>query len=127
MTKKTETSSKPARAPFRIRFQRIKGYPDYKIFIATHDSEVVGTFAFLIMENLVNGGLPSGIVEDVAVLAEYQGEGIGRQMMHFAFERCRERGCYKLVLSSNEKRTAAHRFYDSLGFKRHGFSFHVNL
>ena len=110
-----------------VVFQRIKTYPDYKILVATHDSAVVGTFALLIMDNLVNGGLPSGVVEDVAVAAEYQGQGIGKQMMNFAFERCRQRGCYKLVLSSNEKRDAAHRFYESLGFVRHGFSFQVNL
>jgi GNAT superfamily N-acetyltransferase len=110
-----------------VVFRRIKSYPDYKIFVATHDSAVVGTFALLIMDNLVNGGLPSGVVEDVAVAAEYQGQGIGKQMMNFAFERCRQRGCYKLVLSSNEKRQAAHQFYESLGFVRHGFSFRVNL
>ncbi len=111
----------------RAVFRRIGTYPDYKIFVATRDSAVVGTFALLIMDNLVNGGLPSGVVEDVAVAAEYQGQGIGKKMMHFAFERCRQRGCYKLVLSSNEKREAAHRFYESLGFVRHGFSFLVNL
>ena len=108
-------------------FQRIGTYPDYKIFVATHNNVVVGTLALLIMDNLVNGGLPSGVVEDVAVAAEYQGQGIGKQMMSFAFERCRQRGCYKLVLSSNKKRNAAHRFYESLGFVRHGFSFQVNL
>ena len=32
-------------------------------------------------------------------------------------------GCYKMALSSNLKREAAHRFYDSLGFGRHGYSF----
>jgi len=36
---------------------------------------------------------------------------------------CRSAGCYKLALSSNLKRAGAHRFYDSLGFERHGFSF----
>jgi GNAT superfamily N-acetyltransferase len=108
-------------------FQRIRTYPDYKIFVTTCEGKIIGTFALLVMDNLVNGGLPSGIVEDVGLLKEYQGQGIGKQMMNFAFERCRQRGCYKLVLSSNEKRDAAHRFYESLGFVRHGFSFQVNL
>lgn len=108
-------------------FQRIWTYPDYKIFVASREGKIIGTFALLIMDNLVNGGLPSGIVEDVAVMKDNQGQGIGKQMMNFALERCRQRGCYKLVLSSNEKRDAAHRFYESLGFVRHGFSFQVNL
>ena len=79
------------------------------------------------MDNLGHRGTPSAIVEDVVVDATRQGGGIGRQMMHYALERSREAGCYKLVLSSNLKREAAHRFYDSLGFKRHGYSFLMEL
>jgi GNAT superfamily N-acetyltransferase len=44
-------------------------------------------------------------------------------MMEHARDACRRAGCYKLALSSNLKRADAHRFYDSLGFERHGFSF----
>ena len=41
----------------------------------------------------------------------------------FARGRGREQGCYKLALSSGMPREAAHRFYESLGFRRHGYSF----
>jgi GNAT superfamily N-acetyltransferase len=102
-------------------------YPNYHVFVAEQDGEVVGTFALLIMDNLANGGVPSGIVEDVAVLPELQGQGIGKAMMRFAMERCRRDGCYKMMLSSNQIRTEAHRFYEALGFTRHGFSYRVDL
>ena len=46
-------------------------------------------------------------------------------MMQYAVERCRDKDCYKLVLSSNSKRERAHAFYSSLGFERHGFSFRI--
>jgi GNAT superfamily N-acetyltransferase len=75
-------------------------YPNYHVFVAEQDGEVVGTFALLIMDNLANGGVPSGIVEDVAVLPELQGQGIGKAMMRFAMERCRRDGCYKMMLST---------------------------
>ncbi|MBV1733821.1 MAG: GNAT family N-acetyltransferase, partial [Hydrogenophaga sp.] len=52
-----------------------------------------------------------------------QGKGIGRQLMAHAIEQARAAGCYKLALSSNAKRQAAHAFYESLGFQRHGLSF----
>jgi GNAT superfamily N-acetyltransferase len=58
-----------------------------------------------------------------AVLPSRQGQSIGRAMMEHAREACRQAGCYKLALSSNLRREDAHRFYDSLGFERHGFSF----
>jgi GNAT superfamily N-acetyltransferase len=43
--------------------------------------------------------------------------------MAHAIEQARAAGCYKLALSSNAKRQAAHAFYESLGFQRHGLSF----
>lgn len=66
-------------------------------------------------------------MEDVAVLNDLQGKGIGKLMMKFAMEKCKEAGCYKLVLSSNVKRIEAHAFYESLDFEKHGFSFKVKF
>jgi hypothetical protein len=40
--------------------------------------------------------------------------------MGHACEECRLAGCYKLTLSSGLPREGAHRFYESLGFERHG-------
>ena len=108
-------------------FDKFARYPDYTLYVAEQDGEVVGTFALLIMDNLGHLGTPSGIVEDVVVAPARQGHGIGQQMMRFALEHCRQKGCYKLVLSSNAKRERAHAFYESLGFERHGFSFRANL
>lgn len=108
-------------------WERMKSYPDYRIYTACIGERIVGTFALLIMDNLGHLGTPSAIVEDVVVAAEFRGRGIGRGMMDFAMRTARTRGCYKLVLSSNLRRERAHRFYDSLGFERHGHSFRIDL
>ncbi|HKQ31169.1 MAG TPA: GNAT family N-acetyltransferase [Burkholderiales bacterium] len=108
-------------------FTRFQRYPDYKLYVVTDGNDVVGSFALLIMDNLGHLGTPSGVIEDVVVDPSHQGKGIGRQMMAFAIERCRDRGCYKVALSSNLKRERAHQFYDSIGFERHGYSFRVPL
>ncbi len=79
------------------------------------------------MDKLAHNGKPSGLVEDVVVDETLRGLGIGREMMRFAMEYCRARGCYKLALSSNLKRVEAHGFYETLGFRRHGFSYVVEL
>jgi predicted GNAT family acetyltransferase len=42
-------------------------------------------------------------------------------------DRCKESGCYKLMLSSNIKRDLAHQFYEKLGFKKHGYSFTIEF
>lgn len=106
-------------------FARFQLYPDYKLYVVVEGSEIVGSFALLIMDNLGHLGAPSGLVEDVVVQPNRQGQGIGKQMMAFAIERCSERGCYKLALSSNLKRQRAHEFYESLGFEKHGYSFRI--
>jgi GNAT superfamily N-acetyltransferase len=106
---------------------KLKIYPEYKIFVGMHENKIVGSFSLLIMDNLVHGGTPSGIVEAVVVDPEYHGVGIGKQMMRFAMERCREFGCYKLVLSAHMMRDKAHQFYERLGFDRHGYSFLIHF
>jgi GNAT superfamily N-acetyltransferase len=108
-------------------FDRMQRYPDYRIYVAEVERQIVGTFALLIMDNLAHVGAPSGVIEDVAVAPAWQGRGIGKRMMEFARECCREAGCYKMVLSSNTKREQAHAFYESLGFEKHGYSFRVDL
>jgi GNAT superfamily N-acetyltransferase len=117
----------PALETAQHLFDRFADYPDYTLYIAERAGQVVGTFALLVMHNIGHLGAPSAIVEDVAVAPTFQGKGIGKAMMQFALELAREKGCYKLMLSSNARREQAHAFYESLGFERHGFSFRVDL
>jgi GNAT superfamily N-acetyltransferase len=107
-------------------FERIQRYPDYRLHLAETDGRLAGTFALLIMDNLGECGTPSGIIEDVVVEPEYQRRGIGRAMMQHALAICRQKGCYKMMLSSNLRRTGAHAFYESLGFEKHGYSFRID-
>lgn len=111
----------------REQLKLFRRYPSFRVFVALIDDAVVGAYELLIMDNLAKRGRKSGVVEDVAVDPAYQGRGIGRAMMNHAREQCRQAGCYKFVLSSNLKREDAHRFYDALGFERHGYSFLTRL
>ncbi|MBX9927182.1 MAG: GNAT family N-acetyltransferase [Hyphomicrobiaceae bacterium] len=110
-----------------VILKRMAAYPYYKLFAVEQDGAIVATYTLLVMENLAHMGTPSAIVEQVMVAPERQGSGLGRIMMEHALGIARARGCYKLALSSNVKREAAHAFYDALGFERHGVSFRVLL
>lgn len=109
----------------RAVYRRFRLYPSYRLFVAELDGAILGTFALLIMDNLAHRGAPSGVVEDVVVIADHQGRGIGRRMMEHARALCREAGCYKMALSSSLEREAAHAFYASLEFEQHGYSFRI--
>lgn len=108
-------------------YLKMKTYPDYNIYVAEMENEIVGTFALAIMDNIAHMGSKSGLIEDVVVSQKYQGKGIGTQMMNYAIELCKEKSCYKVCLSSNLKRNNAHKFYEGIGFKKHGYSFLMEI
>ena len=114
-------------ARLRMLLRKLASYPDYAVYLALDEGAVVGTFALLIMDALGDRLAPAGVVEDVVVDSSRRGRGIGKAMMEFAMEKCRLAGCYKMALSSNINRADAHRFYESLGFEKHGYSFLVTL
>lgn len=113
------------------RAQEIHGQmqrtPNYHLYVVEYEGELIGSFALLIMVNLGHRGSPAGVVEDVVVAPEWQGRGVGRGMMAHAAALCRAHACYKLVLSSNTRRSGAHDFYERLGFVRHGYSYRLDL
>jgi GNAT superfamily N-acetyltransferase len=108
-------------------FQKIKTYPDYGIYVAEADGRIVGTFSLAVLDNLVHLGSNTAVIESVVVAADYQGKGIGKAMMTYAMDLCREKKCYKVSLSSGMGRKNAHRFYENLGFKIHGYSFMTQI
>ena len=108
-------------------FLKMKKYPDYNVYVAEIDGIIVGTFALAIMDNLAHMGSKSGLIEDVVVSESHRRQGVGKKMMERAVEFCKEKSCYKAVLSSNAKRNDAHEFYKKLGFKIHGYSFLMEL
>ncbi|MBZ9936182.1 GNAT family N-acetyltransferase [Mesorhizobium sp. BR1-1-16] len=107
----------------RETFGRMALYPDFAVYLAERDGAVVGTFALMVIDNLAHWGMPSALVENVVVAEGAQGGGIGRWMMREAFRMAEAKGAYKVALSSNIRSEKAHRFYESLGFEKYGFSF----
>jgi GNAT superfamily N-acetyltransferase len=105
------------------RFHALAADPKHVIYVAEAEHKIVGTFALIMLGGLTHGARDSCVVEDVVVEPLSRGHGIGKAMMRFAIDRCAALGCYKLVLSSHLQRESAHRFYESLAFSRHGYSY----
>ncbi len=98
-------------------------YPDYTCYLAEADEQTVGTLSMIVFPVLSNRLKSEAIVEAVVIRPQYRSRGFGRAMMRAAMELAAQKGAYKLALSSNLRRLDAHRFYDGMGFTRHGFSF----
>jgi GNAT superfamily N-acetyltransferase len=114
------------RAAARVHFTQILACGG-RVLLAERDGLALGTLTLFMLPLLAHRGQPGALVEDVAVHPAAQGEGIGRRLMDEAMRLARVAGCYKLALSSNASRLAAHAFYERLGFTRHGLSFAVAL
>lgn len=58
---------------------------------------------------------------------EDRGKGYGRKLMDHAKELAEERGCKAIILDSAMRRKDAHRFYETYGFDKMGYSFTLQL
>ena len=106
-------------------FERIEGAPDHRLIVAEVDGRVVGSAELVIADNLSHRGLPWAVMENVIVEEKMRRKGIARAMVNHLVDLAKERGCYKIGLSSNKERKAAHRMYESLGFKQYGLGFRI--
>ena len=92
-------------------FNKMSTYPNYKVYVAENEAEMLGTFALLIMENLGHMGTPSAVVEDVAVLPNHQGKGIGKKLTLACVELARRLKVYEVMAI-----TSSDEFFRSCGF-----------
>jgi GNAT superfamily N-acetyltransferase len=118
-------------APFPVEHVRdtwleMRRFPDYVCYFAESAGEIVGTLSLNVFPVLSGAMRPEAIAEAVVVRPSYRGRGLGRAMMLAAMALAAQKGAYKLALSSNLRRLDAHRFYDGMGFTRHGYSFSID-
>lgn len=97
-------------------FRAIESDPARAVMVAELGGRVVGTFQFAAIPNLSHQGRPLAQIESVHVDESLRSRGIGEAMLRWAIDESRRRGCFRLQLTSNKGRKAAHRFYERLGF-----------
>lgn len=112
-----EDTSVPLHPGYLAAFRAIDASPDQRLIVAERDGEVVGTMQLSFLPGLSRKGAWRGQVEAVRIAAPHRSKGLGAEMMRWAVETCRARGCGSVQLTTDKSRKAAHRFYDRLGFK----------
>ena len=114
-------------ADYTMALAAIEADPNQEMFVVELGGKPVGCFQLSYLPGLMRRGMWRGQIEAVHVSADRRNLGLGTQMMRWALERCREKGCGMVQLTSNKKRTDAHRFYERLGFlKSHeGFKYYL--
>ncbi|GGQ56869.1 GNAT family N-acetyltransferase [Couchioplanes azureus] len=103
-------------AAYWAAFEAIDADPRNDLIVAEAGGEIVGTCQLTFTPSLSRRGTERMTIEAVRIRGDRRGRGLGRQMMHWALDRARERGCRLAQLTTDKRRADAHRFYASLGF-----------
>ncbi len=97
-------------------FEAIDADGRNEMVVLDADGTILGYLQITYIPGLGRHGQERALIEAVRVRADRRGAGLGRELLAWSIERARARGCTLVQLTSNKRRTEAHRFYGSLGF-----------
>jgi ribosomal protein S18 acetylase RimI-like enzyme len=99
-------------------FETIEADTNIQLMVAEGgDGSVVGCLQLCILPGLSSQGASRGLIEDVRVAARCRSQGIGEQMVQWAINEARAKGCRLVELLTHQTRVDAQRFYARLGFQ----------
>lgn len=112
-----EAGSDPELTSYRTAFAAIDADPGQLLLVVTAaDGQVAATLQLTFIPGLARQGALRAQIEAVRVGAGYRSQGLGEAMITWAIAEARRRGCRMVQLTSDKRRTNAHRFYQRLGF-----------
>lgn len=92
--------------------------PDLCIFGVYQDGFLAATCTLIVIPNLMRGGRPYALIENVVTHPDYRRRGLGRAVLKYALTTAWERNCYKVMLLTGSKKEETLRFYEQAGFQR---------
>lgn len=93
--------------------------PDVAVLVAEVNGDVIG-YVYAAIEGYDYMALrgPAGVLHDIIVDPESRGRGVGRLLLDAVLAFLKSRGVPRVVLTTAEQNAAAHRLYESVGFRR---------
>jgi len=112
-----EDASTPLNAGYVEAFAAIDRDPNQLLAVAERSGDVVGCLQITFIPGLSRLGMWRGQIESVRIASSERGQGLGRVFFEWAVAECRSRKCGVVQLTTDKRRSDAHRFYASLGFE----------
>jgi GNAT superfamily N-acetyltransferase len=98
----------------RLKKHALSDKPFYEAFIARIDGKAVG-YLFYFFSYSSFKAKPTLYLEDIFVLDEVRGKGIGKKMLLFCVTKAKEAGCGRMEWSALNWNKNAIGFYESMG------------
>lgn len=122
-----EDLTKPLNKAYLDAFHQIVADPNNELTVVVLESKIVGVMQLTFIPYLTHRGSWRCLIEGVRIHTDYRSKGLGQEMINWAINRAKQRGCHIVQLTSDKQRKDAQRFYEKLGFKatHEGFKLHV--
>jgi GNAT superfamily N-acetyltransferase len=122
-----DTTDPVALPQYESAFTAIEESPNDLLFVGVVEGDVVATAQVTFITSLTGRGTRRMAIEAVQTRADMRGKGVGSRLINHCLDVARERGIALVQLTSNAKRTDAHRFYERLGFEKTHAGFKMRL
>ncbi|WP_368505110.1 GNAT family N-acetyltransferase [Alkalihalophilus sp. As8PL] len=97
--------------------EAISSDPNNELIVACHSNEVIGVQQITFTPYITHQGGWRATIEGVRTSTSVRGMGVGTELIKYAIQRAKERGCHIVQLTTDKERADALRFYERLGFK----------
>lgn len=109
--------------PHGFNIQRLKNNCRFLInrtnsylLVAKIGEIVVGLMNLSLRQTATTPGM-TGLIDELIVSKNYRGQGIGKQLVSAAINKCRQIGCWELEVCTEKVNTKAKKFYKRCGFE----------
>ena len=103
-------------ARYEAAFRAMEAEGANHLVVGESAGQVVACYQITFITGLSLSASRRAQIESLRVSSELRGQGIGAEMIADAEARARAAGCSLMQFTSNQSRSAAHRFYERLGF-----------
>ena len=111
-----ENIGPPLHSGYFDAFEAIADDPNQILVVFEAEGVIIGCLQLSFIPGLSRQGAWRGQIESVRISSKRRGAGMGQEMISWAIDTCRERGCRIIRLTSDKTRHDAAEFYRALGF-----------
>ena len=83
-------------------------------YVLYDDKEIIGCGTIIISSKMIHNHSKIGHIEDVFIRNNYQSQGNGKILIEALIQRCKNEGCYKVILDCKEELKP---FYERCGLE----------